>query len=86
MKIGAQLYLVRELCETPEALEKCLKDLKAMGYSCVQYSPWKDIGAENILKASQNAGIPIELTHYPPDKLRDDPETAMAAHRLWGLT
>lgn len=38
MKLGAQVYSVRDSIQTPEAYGKTMKKLKAMGYDTVQHA------------------------------------------------
>ncbi len=38
MKIGAQMYTIREFCKTPEDTIKSLEKLAEIGYDAVHYS------------------------------------------------
>ncbi len=81
MKIGAQLYTVREFCKTPEALTETLKKVADIGYKTVQVSGVCDYGDGTWLKKELDAlSLDCVLTHYSPDKLRLEPAAVVDVH------
>ena len=57
MKVGLNLFSVRNLIGTEEEYEKTTMKLKQMGYSYVQYSGGA-FDAERIRRVSEKTGIP----------------------------
>ena len=83
--IGLQLYSVRDHFQAEESIYEVLPKIKAMGYDYVQYSGAYDcISAENLAKASKEAGLPVCGTHYPWDRIQNDVEGTIKRHELLG--
>ena len=84
MRIGAQLYTVREFCQTPDGFAEALRGVADIGYRYVQVSgtcafegPWlKEQLAKN--------GLACVLTHTPADRLKGDLPGVMADHQAFG--
>lgn len=84
MEIGAQLYTVREFCQTTEGIAETLKKVADIGYRTVQVSgtcPFDPDWLNNQLK--QN-GLECVITHTPAPALRDNPADAAQAHSVFG--
>ncbi|MDR0325465.1 MAG: sugar phosphate isomerase/epimerase [Oscillospiraceae bacterium] len=84
MTIGAQMYTLRELCQTPESFDGALRRVAAIGYRAVQISGCGDFGAEAIRAAADRHGLSIILTHTAPQKIKDDAEAVIQAHKTMG--
>ena len=81
--IGLQLYSVRDHFQSENDIYETLPKIKAMGYDYVQYSGAYDcISAENLAKASKDAGLPVCGTHYPWDRIQNDVEGTIKRHEL----
>jgi len=84
LKIGAQLYTVRDVCKTIDGLDMAMKKVAEIGYKYVQLSPWREFGAQKIRELADKYGLEIIVTHYPPQKLLENPKEAMEAHKILG--
>ena len=83
MKVGLNLFSVRNLIETEEEYEKTTMKLKKMGYSYVQYSGGV-FDAERIRRVSEKTGMPVVLTHVPYDRIVNDIDNLMREHESFG--
>ena len=68
MRIGAQLYTVRDYCKTEEDLRNTLKKLAEFGYKYVQVSGVV-LEPKVIREICDEIGLKIKLTHTNPDRL-----------------
>lgn len=69
MRIGAQLYTVREFMKTPYDMAQTLEKIAALGYRFVQLSgsgPYDPRWMREQLEAN---GLRCVLTHIPVDRL-----------------
>ena len=72
MRIGAQLYTVREFCQTLDGLAETLRRVADIGYRDVQVSgscPYEGAWMAEQLKRN---GLRCVLTHTPADRLQND--------------
>jgi hypothetical protein len=86
MKLGAQLYTLREYCQTIEDFAETLKRVADIGYTTVQVSgtcPYDPQWLSEQLKAN---GLRCALTHYNPDAIKTDPAGVVDIHRTFGDT
>ena len=83
MKIGAQLYTVREFTQTKEGFAETIKKIADIGYECVQISA---IGAEisvaDVIEICTANNIEIVITHTPLDRIINDTEQVILEHEL----
>ena len=84
MQIGAQMYTLREQCQTPELFDDAMRRVAAIGYQTVQISGIGDFGAAGIRAAADRHGLQIVITHTAPQTIRDDTEAVIEAHRVMG--
>ena len=84
MKLGAQLFSVRQYLKTEEDLAKTFQRIKAMGYENVQLSGAAPFPAELIREVSQSSGLPIVCTHTAPDRIVNETEQVIAEHKMFG--
>lgn len=83
-KIAAQLYTVRQACQTPADFADTVRRVAEIGYESVQLSGHaKEITDEEIKAACDAAGVAICATHVPFEMMRDDLEGVVAMHRLF---
>jgi len=68
-----------------EDFDATLEKIAAMGYKGVQFSPWKEFGAQQIREVADKHGLKIVVSHYPPKKLVENPQEAMEAHKILGM-
>ncbi len=84
MKIGAQLYTVREHCKTLEDFAETLKKIADIGYTSVQVSGVCDYDAEWLNAELLKNGLVCAITHYSPDAILKDPRGTVEAHKIFG--
>ena len=85
LKIGAQLYTVRDFMKTPEEMAASLKKIHSIGFETVQVSgigpvDWeRDLAA--MLKENQ---LTCVATHVPLDRMEQDLEQLVREHQAVG--
>jgi sugar phosphate isomerase/epimerase len=87
-QVAAQLYTVRDHCQSAAALAVSARKLRDMGYTAVQLSGVGPIPAAEIVTIMRNEGLTICATHEPSQQILDEPEKVIdQLHRLGcGLT
>ena len=83
MRLGAQLYTVRDHTKTPADVADTFRVLKEIGYETVQLSAVCDMDAAELKKIADDAGLPIVSTHTAPDRILNDTDAVIAEHKLW---
>ena len=83
MNLGLNLYSIRNLIKTEEEFLATAKTLKKLGYEYVQYSG-APFDAERIKRVSEEAELPVVLTHVPMDRIINDVDALMEEHALFG--
>jgi sugar phosphate isomerase/epimerase len=84
LRVGAQMYTVREHTQTPEGFSESLGKIKDMGYKLVQVSAvGKDIPVEYIAKALKESGLSCTVTHISFDDLQNDFDAVVKKHDAW---
>ncbi|MBO5798205.1 MAG: sugar phosphate isomerase/epimerase [Clostridia bacterium] len=84
LKIGAQMYTIRDYCKSPEAIIESLKKLAAMGYRWVQYSGCAPIDPTLMRKTCEELGLEVVITHTPYDRIIGDTDAVIAQHKEMG--
>lgn len=84
LKIGAQLYTVRDYCRTPEEIEQSLKKIAAMGYRYVQYSGCGYIEPVKLRALCERLGLAVVISHTPYERIVGETEQVIAQHREMG--
>jgi sugar phosphate isomerase/epimerase len=86
MKIGAQLYTVRDYTRTPEAIEETLRKIKAIGFDVIQISGFGPCGTDLLAGWIRELGLDVCVTHTPWARLADPEELkkVVAEHRKIG--
>ncbi len=84
MKIGAQLFTVRDFCKDPEDGVKTLERIAAMGYKQVQYSGCDAIPPAVMRETCDRLGLTIPFSHSPYHRIINDTEALIEDHRLMG--
>lgn len=80
MRIGAQLYSVRDQCSDEEGIEKTFQEMKSIGYASVQISGFS-YEAEKIREYAEKYGLTIGLTHTSLSEILHDTEAVIKNHR-----
>jgi len=85
MKIGAQLYTVREFTQTTKDFANTIKKVADMGYDCVQVS---GIGAEitstEIAEICGAQNVEVAITHTAPDRIKNETAQVIQDHITMG--
>lgn len=84
MKIGAQLFSVRDQAKTPEDIRKAFEKCRDMGYEVVHSSGLGPIDPYELRDISQEFGLPITITHTSPKRLEEDLDAVIAEHKIYG--
>lgn len=80
MKLGAQLYTVRDYCKTLEGIEETLQKVADIGYEIVQMSGSCPYDGAWLQEKLQKYGLKCVLTHYSPDEMLADPVQVAQKH------
>lgn len=84
MRIGAQLYTARSLCQTPEGIAETLKRTADIGYTTVQISGLCDVPAAWLREELDKNGLKCVLTHIPVPRLTGELEAVVRDHDILG--
>jgi len=84
MKIGAQLYTVREHTQTAKDFAATIKKIADIGYKYVQISAIGPIPAQDVADICKSSDIKIAITHTNPTRIKDETEAVIAEHRIMG--
>ena len=84
MKIGAQLYTLREYTKTAKDLAETIKKLADIGYDCAQVSGIGPIPFQEVADICDAHGIATPITHANPTRVRDETDQVIAEHRILG--
>lgn len=83
-KIGAQLFTVRDFCQTRDGFENTLKRLREIGYQAVQISAVGPIPPEDLKALCDRYGMEIYCTHKPVDAFLKQTEDVIQYHKTLG--
>lgn len=83
MKIGAQLFTVREYCTNLDDFALTLKKIADMGYRYVQVSGTCEYEPEWLNRQLKANGLKCVLTHIAPDKIAQSPSKVAADHNIF---
>ena len=84
MKLGAQLYSVRNTTQTPEEYYQTMKRIKEIGYENVQLSGAAPMDAAYLAQVSRELDLPIVCTHVPFERIVGDTDALIAEHKTFG--
>ncbi len=84
MKLGAQLYTLRNACKTTEGLEETLKRVSDMGYSAVQLSGVCEYDPAWMRDTLRKYNLTAPLTHINPALVKDETDKVIADHKTFG--
>lgn len=86
MRIGAQLYTVRDFCRNLDDFAETLKRIADIGYTTVQVSGTCDYSAEWLKEQLDKNGLDCVLTHIPPVRLIGETEQVIKDHDIFECT
>ncbi len=84
MKIGAQLYTLRDFCKTTADFAETLKKVADIGYTTVQVSGTCSYDPAWLSDELQKNGLTCAVTHTSFDRMLEMPETVLAEHKIFG--
>lgn len=84
MKIGVQLYTVRDACRTLPDFADTLARVADMGYTTVQISGTCDYEADWLAEQLKKNGLRCALTHIELPEITSRTDELVAAHRAFG--
>lgn len=82
MKLGAQLYTLRQQMQTPDEIYRGLEKVAKIGYSCVQVSGIGKIDAGELKNICQSFDLEIAVTHIPTDRILGDTANVLREHDI----
>jgi len=84
MKLGAQLYTIRNFTQTLEEFSESLKKIADIGYRSVQVSGSCAYEPEWLAEELKKNGLTCDLTHFSYDAIIENPEKVAADHKIFG--
>lgn len=84
MKLGAQLYSIRKLLQTPTDLRKSFEEIAAIGYENVQLSAAGPIDPHELKSIVDDTGMSIVCTHVSFQDLIEKTDTLIEEHKIFG--
>jgi len=84
LKLGAQLYTLREYTKTEEDFAETIKKVSGIGYKYAQVSGiGAGISPEFIKKVMQDNGVKVILTHTSLDRIKNETEKVIEEHDIF---
>jgi len=84
MRVGVQLYTLRDFCKTMPDIVQTLKKVRAIGYTAVQVSGVGPVDPMDLAKALQDEGLVVAGTHVGWDRFMKETDAVIATHKAWG--
>lgn len=85
--VAAQMYTVRDFCQTGPDVIESVKKIAQIGYTALQSSAMKgvpELGYEKFRKVCDGEGVTICATHISFDDMRDNTEQVIEQHQIMG--
>ena len=84
LKLGAQLYTVRQYTQNEKDFAETMKKIAAIGYKYAQVSGiGGDISPYSIKKIAEDNNIKVILTHTSPARIKDETEKVIEDHDIF---
>ena len=74
MRIGAQLYTVRDYTKNPGDIEATLRKIKSMGFDLIQISGFGPCDSDLLAAWTREIGLEVCVTHVPWNRLAEPAE------------
>ena len=84
MKIGAQMFTLRDYCKTLPELGEALLRVADIGYTTVQISGTCAYTPEELKPLLDRAGLVCDLTHYSYDRIVGETAAVIDEHTRFG--
>jgi sugar phosphate isomerase/epimerase len=85
-QLAAQLYTLRDHCQTPAAIAATLPKVRALGYEAVQVSGIGPIPEADLARLLRDNGLTCCATHEAGDRLLGEPQRVVDRLRALGCT
>lgn len=82
IKVGAQLYTVRDYTQTPKDIEETLVKIKDLGFDVIQISGFGPIEPEKLASIVKNLDLDVCVTHTPYDRIANDIQNVIKEHQM----
>lgn len=83
-RIGAQLFTVRDYCNTLEEFDESCRKVSEIGYKVVQLSGIGDFTGEQVKTVLDKYGLTCACTHRPADKYLEHLDEEIEFHKTIG--
>jgi len=83
MKLGAQLYTVRDYLKNEDDIFQSLKKIKAIGYDIIQLSGLGEFRPEWLKDKADEIGLKICVTHNSLERITHDTDNLIKEHILY---
>ena len=83
MKLGAQLYTVRDYTKTLDNFAQTLAKIAEIGYTTVQISNTCEYEPEWLAEQLKKNGLMCPATHTNPNRIVKDSKTVVKEHRVY---
>ncbi len=84
MKVGVQLYTLRDYCKTLEDFSETLKKIADIGYTTVQVSGTCAYEADWLAEQLKATGLHCGVTHYNYDRIINETDKVIEEHKKFG--
>lgn len=84
MRIGAQMFTVRELCRTLDSLDETMKKVADIGYTTIQLSGVCAYEADWMAEKLKAYGLTADITHFDYKRIVNDTDNTIAFHDRMG--
>ena len=82
IKLGVQLFTLRDQCKNAEDFEETLKFLDSIGCNVIQISGIGDIDPEIVAELVKKYNMEVCVTHKPYDRMKNDLDALAYEHDL----
>jgi len=84
MKIGAQMFTLRDYCQNLDQLAESLKKVADIGYTDIQISSVCSFEPEWMAEQLKKNGLTCNLTHFDLNRIINDTEAVVNEHNVYG--
>ncbi len=82
IKLGVQLYTLRDKCRNAHDFEETLKFLDGIGCNVIQISAIGDIDPHVVAELVDKYNMDVCVTHKPYDRMKNDLDALIFEHDL----
>ncbi len=84
MRIGAQLYTVRQACQDLDSFAETLRRVADMGYKSVQVSGTCEYDPNWLKEELDKNGLVCPITHANSKRIETEPQILCGEHKIFG--